>query len=227
MFALAPDKDGFRLLFPDEFIPEELEEKYTKILVESHSFITKPIDFLNETIQKIEVLGFSSGTMTQQQTRHGYPTREYDRVEQNWMQGGFADVIYRSNGNASQLVDHTLNVDFRHTLGYVNYFLLLESFYYQFARDTDNLDRNLDFDFNVDLLNKYGSVYSRIVLKDPLLDGMDMLQFDYTTPNVASSSFRCVFKYSDFDYQFIETDANNRFGEQMICGTKDNSKTYI
>lgn len=211
MFSLPGKRDGFRLILPDEFIPDEIQEKYTRILKESHSFIIKPIEFLNETIQKVEVLGFSSGTIAQQQTSHGNPIRTPSRVEENYFQGGSSDVNYRSVASPLALVDHTLNIDFRHTLGYVNYFLLLESFCYQYSRDTSNLNKNLDFNFNVDLLNENGCVYSRIVLDHPIIDGMDMLQFDYTQPLAQSSTFRCIFKYTDFDYQFIETDGNNRF----------------
>lgn len=215
MFSLPGKRDGFRLLLPDEFIPDEIQEKYTKILSDSHSFITKPIEFLNETIQKVEVLGFSSGTVAQQQTVHGNPIRMPGRVEENWIQGGASDVNYRSVASPAALIDHTLNIDFRHTLGYVNYFLLLESFYYQYSRDTENLDKNLDYAFNVDLLNENGSIYSRIVLDKPVIDGMDMLQFDYTQPLAQSATFRCIFKYSNFDYQFIQTDGNNRFDSEM------------
>lgn len=211
MFSLPGKRDRFRLLLPDEFIPDEIQEKYTKILTDSHSFITKPIEFLNETIQKVEVLGFNNGTVAQQQKSHGYPIRIPGRDYENWFQGGAADVNYRAVASPLALLDHTLNVDFRHTLGYVNYFLLLESFYYQYARDTENLNKNLVNHFCVDLLNENGCIYSRIVLDDPVIDGMDMLAFDYTQPLAQSATFRCVFKYSNFDYQFIDTDANNRF----------------
>ena len=38
----------YRLILPDELIPEEINEKYTKILTDKRSFIYKPIDLLNE-----------------------------------------------------------------------------------------------------------------------------------------------------------------------------------
>lgn len=215
MFSLPGKRDGFRLILPDEFIPDEIQDKYAKILKESHSFIDKPIEFLNETIQKVEVLGFSSGTVAQQQTSHGYPIRIPDKTEENYFQGGSSDINFRNVASPLALVDHTFNVDFRHTLGYINYFLLLESFYYQYTRDTENLDKNLDYNFNIDLLNENGCVYSRIVLDHPVIDGMDMLQFDFTQPLAQSATFRCVFKYSNFDYQFIQSDNNNRFEEEQ------------
>lgn len=212
MFTIAQKKDGFRLLMPKEFIPQEIEEKYTKILSEAHSFYYKPIDFLNETIQKVEVLGINSATVAQQQTNKGIPLRDPNRIQQNAMFGGAADVNYRSAGNPLSLVDHTLNIDFRHTTGYLNYFLLLESFYYQYARDTKYI-RPLDYQFIVDITSANGGVYSRIRLNHPIIDGMDMLTLDYTQPNATSSTFRVIFKYSNFDYEFININPNTLFNE--------------
>jgi hypothetical protein len=38
---------------------------------------------------------------------------------------------------------------------------------------------------------------------DPIINGMDMLDFDYTQPIAQSGTFKVEFKYSNFDYQFI------------------------
>ena len=71
MLSLKSRQDMYRLILPDELIPEEINEKYTKILMDKRSFIYKPIDLLNETIQKIQVLGFNNGTVAQQQVMTG------------------------------------------------------------------------------------------------------------------------------------------------------------
>jgi len=203
MFTLPAKRDGFRLLLPKEIIPREIEEKYTKILVDAKSFITKPIDFLNESIQKVQVLGFQTATIEQQQTDRPSllrtPGREFST------QGGSSGYQYRSPGSPLSLIDKTINIDFRHTLGYVNYFLMFESFWYMYSRDTNYLN-DLEYNFCIDLFNEKGSIYSRVVLNHPLLDGMDMLDFDFTQPLAASSTFRCIFKYNDIDYQFMNID---------------------
>lgn len=214
MFTLASKKDGFRLLLPKEIIPQEIEEKYTNILSQANSFYKKPIDFLNETIQKTQVLGFNGGTIQQGQTQRGTPIRIPSRTEENWLLHANTDINYRSSANPESLIDKTLNVDFRHTLGYVNYFLLFESFMYQYTRDTE-YKPDLDYQFNIELFNERGSVYSRIVLYDPLIDGMDMLDFDYTQPTSQSGTFRVIFKYSNFDYQFINIDANTDLEQEL------------
>jgi hypothetical protein len=98
-------------------------------------------------------------------------------------------------------------VTFRHTLGFLNYFILLESFLYQYKRATDYND-DLSYNFYIEIMSNKGSVYSRIVLCDPLVDGMDMLDLDYAQPIANSQTFNVIFKYSNFDYQFLQYDTN-------------------
>ena len=138
MLSLKGNQDRFRLTIPDGLIPDEVVEKYTKILKRKHSFITNPNDFVNETIQSIQVLGFNSATIQQAQPGPGNPIRNAKRVEENKFLHSRSDFSYRSQSNPLQLIDKTLNISFRHVAGYLNYFILFESFFYQFCRDTSS-----------------------------------------------------------------------------------------
>jgi hypothetical protein len=211
MFTLRGRQDGFRLLLPKEFIPKHIEEKYTKILQENRSFITKPIDFVNETIQRVEVLGFNNATIEQLQPGIGSPTTRQNRIRENNFLHATAPKPYRSPANPQALIDKTLNVTFRHVLGYLNYFILFESFLYHYSRDYQNSE--LPKQLSVDLMNEKGMIYAKIILEQPLLDGMDMLSLDYTHPVAESQTFQVVFKYATFDYQFIEAERSNWNGE--------------
>ena len=205
MLSLKSRQDMYRLILPDELIPEEINEKYTKILTDRRSFIYKPIDLLNETIQKIQVLGFNNGTVAQQQVMTGRSVMHPNDPAyepQNAFQYAHTDYNYRTAANPVALVDKTFNVDFRHTLGYLNYFILFESFFYQNMRDMNY--KNLPKQMNVDIYNEGGEIYSRIVLFDPLIDGIDMLDLDFSQPVANSQTFRVIFKYSNIDFQFLE-----------------------
>lgn len=207
MLSLKGRQDQFRLLLPDDLIPEQINEKYTKILVDRHSFITKPIDFLSETIKGIQVLGFNNGTVQQPQQMSGASilyngVQKYD--DRNEFAHPHSDFNYRTAQNPVGLMDKTLNIDFRHTLGYINYFMIFETFFYQNSRDIEY--KSLPTQFNVDIFNEGGEIYSRVVMFDPLLDGLDMLDLDFTQPVAQSSTFRAVFKYSNVDFQFISQD---------------------
>lgn len=198
-------QDRWRLLLPEDLIPNEIKEKYAKVLKRQHSFTYKPIDLLNESIQKIQVLGFTGGTIEQPQSMRGEPLRTPSRIAENDMMHSANTVPYRSPDGPVSLVDKTLNVDFRHQAGFLNYFLLFESFFYQYSRDTES--DTLPSVFPIDIYNEDGEVYCRIMLYDPLIDSMDMLDLDFTQTVAQSQTFRVVFKYSNIDFQFIEDDA--------------------
>ena len=215
MFGLKGRQDGFRLLLPKEFLVPEVEEKYAGILKEKLGYFDSPIDFLNETIQKVNVLGFQDGTMTQDQPVKGAePTMKQNRIKQNQFQYAGSQFNYRSGVPPIQLTDKTFNITFRHTLGYLNYFMLFENFWYQFSRDMNYED--LPQRFTIDLFNEIGSIYSRVSLFYPMINSMDMLEFDYTQPIAQSQTFNIEFKYSNFDFEFISIDElSNEFDRKF------------
>jgi len=204
MFTLRGRQDNFRLIFPKEFIVPEIEEKYAKILQDKHSFIYTPIDFVNETIQSVQVLGFQEATVEQLQPGRGTYTDNPNRINQNRFMHTTSSVNYRSEKNPIDLIDKTLNVQFRHTLGFVNYFLLFENFFYLYARDTkyDQMIPNLF----IDIMDNIGNVYSRIEIIKPIISGIDMLDLNFTQPLAQSQTFKIEFKYSNLDFQFISND---------------------
>ena len=201
MFSLKGRQDNFKLIIPDDFIANEINEKYTNILKRQKSFLYRPIDFLNETIQSIVILGFNNAIIPQQQTSHGKPLINPKRIEENRFAHTSSEVAYRSEQSPLNLLEKTLVVNFRHTLGFVNYFLMFENFWYQYSRDRryDEISES----FSVNLLNNKGEVYSRILMSHPLMNSLDMLGLNYTQPVAASQTFRAEFKYSNIDYQFI------------------------
>ncbi len=203
MFGLKGRQDGFRLLLPKEFLVKEVEEKYSEIIKQKLGYFNTPIDFLNESIQKVNVLGFQDGTVEQNQPATGRDyTLDPNRKEQNKFQYGGSNFNYRNAVSPISLTDRTFNITFRHTLGYLNYFMLFENFWYQFSRDMKYED--LPQRFTVDLYNEIGSIYARISLYYPMLNSMDMLEFDYTQPIAQSQTFNLEFKYSNFDFEFLE-----------------------
>lgn len=201
MHTLQSKKDGFRVTLPDDFLVEEIKEKYSIILQKNKHFVYRPIDFLNETIQKVEVFGFNNAAFEQQQQTSGFPIRNPNRVAENAFPHGGASFQYRNVVSPVALTDKTLNIEFRHTLGYVNYMMMVENFIYLYTRDTrsDKLFGQID----IEIINQIGEVYAKIKLKDPVINGMDMLSFDYSQPVAQSGTFKVEFKYSNFDYEFI------------------------
>lgn len=202
MFNLKGRADGFRLLLPKEFLYKDIEAKYAEILKQKKGFFVNPIDFLNESIQRVQVLGFTDGAfMDQRQTRTGTPTFNLNRVDQNAFQYPSTEEAYRSPAPPIALTDKTLNIEFRHQLGYLNYFMIFENFWYMYSRDMRYSD--MMHNIYVDIFDEIGQVYCKINLMDPMMNGMDMLSLDFTQPVAQSQSFKVEFKYSNFEFKFL------------------------
>lgn len=202
MLSLKGRQDAFRLLLPKEFLYKDIEEKYAKILKAKKGFFINPIDFINESIQRVEVLGFQNGTFQQMQPRTGYPLINPMRKDQNEFAYPATEETYRSEVSPIALTDKTFNIEFRHVLGYLNYFMIFENFWYMYSRDMKYSD--LMHHIYVDIFNEIGEVYCKIDLVDPMINGIDMLSFDFTQPIASSQTFKVEFKYSNFNFNFID-----------------------
>ena len=67
MLSLSPRLDLFVFRFPKDFLPEEIEKKYTLLLNKEKGLIRTPIEYLNESIQGISFPGISDLLVEQQQ----------------------------------------------------------------------------------------------------------------------------------------------------------------
>jgi len=202
MFTLNARQDLFKVTLPDDFIVDDINEKYAKIIKSNKSYYRRPIDFLNETIQSVQVLGFVEGTVQQQQPGSGYPIMNPERKLENQFMHTATDFTYRSEKNPLALIDKTLNIYFRHTLGFVNYFLMFENFFYLYSRDMTY--KKMFDQIPIDIINNRGEVYSRIMVIDPIINGIDMLDLNYNAPNETMQTFKVEFKFSNIDYQFLD-----------------------
>lgn len=199
MLGLSNRKDGFRLLLPNDFLLPEIVAKYSEILQRKRSFFIQPINFLNETIQSVDVLGFQNATW--QQSQSSMPNTNSNKESDKFLFPS-APVSYRNPQSALSLIDLTLNIQFRHVIGYLNYMMLFENFLLQYARQTSE-DKLPEF-FNIDLFDEKGVIYARLKLFHPIVNAMDMLTFDFTQPVAQNETFKVEFKYSNFDVAFVE-----------------------
>jgi len=125
---------------------------------------------------------------------------DMNRQRQNEFLYPATEETYRSENSPISLTDKTFNIRFRHTLGYLNYFIIFENFWYMYSRDMKYSD--MMHDIYIDIFNEIGEIYCKIHLIDPIINSMDMLSFNFTQPVAASESFQVEFKYSDFEFDF-------------------------
>lgn len=217
MLSLAPRYDLFKFQFPKDFLVPELIEKYSKVLNQRKYVITDPTEFLNESIQGIEVFGIDGSVIEQQQTHKNTNLVEHNKgLSQVRALGKIqrtepdSQIYYRSTANPLSFLSKQITVTIRHTQGFLTYFMLMENWFHLYAKE--RLD-DKPVTWYADIINEQGEVISRIIFKNPVFNGLDNLQLSYDKVLREGSTFNATFNYSNIDYEFIGIDPYFKDGQ--------------
>lgn len=198
MLSLSPRWDLFRFNLPKDFLPKEVEEKYTKILNENAGVLTSPIEYLNESIQTVSIPGISEVNI--QQPQHSNNGIARSNINKKINVEPKTDITYVSSSNPLDNIEKTIRVGFRMNQGLYNYFMIYETIFYKICKP---FDYNPDPIFYIELLDENGVIRSRIKFFDVHIDGIEGLSFDYSKMVRESQSFEVTFKFNNIDYEFI------------------------
>jgi hypothetical protein len=174
----------FEFNFPRNFIPTHIINKYKPYLNRiPGNIIFEPIDFINYTIQGINVPGFG-----------------FDPVEQ--MRAGGRKIQYRDSKPDSELSQKELIVQFQLVDGYVNYWILLETLKYYYDMDTRQpFTENL----NLRITDGEGNSLVTARLISPLMQQIDDLNMSFANNVAEFRTFNVTFVYNFLDI-IIELD---------------------
>lgn len=197
MLSLSPRFDLFKFTFPKDFLPGEVEKKYAEIINREPGIVTTPIDYLNESIQSINIPGISELLITQSQheSNRSKPKLRHINTEPKH------DINYLSSGNPLDKLGKEFKVTFRMNQGLFNYFMIYETIFHRYAKP-ENI-RAYDPVFLIDILNEDGTIVSRIKLMDVYIDGIDGLEFNFNKVEREVNTFDVNFKFNNIDFVFI------------------------
>jgi hypothetical protein len=203
MLSLSPRYDLIRFQLPKTFIPDAVEEKYTKYLNSDSYTITSAVDYLNESIQGVTMPGISGLTSIQQQ--HG--SNAIEKIRNN-KQGSLGrinvepihEITYINPGNPLEKMDKEFKVTFRLNQGLLNYFMMYETAFYYTCRE---YRWSPDPVMYIEILNEDGTVISKIKFMDVYIDGIDGLDFNYSKIERESNTFDVTFKFNNIDFEYF------------------------
>lgn len=201
MLSLSPRYDLFKFAFPKDFLPKNIESKYLEILNKNPGVITTPIDYLNESIQGINIPGISDVNIQQVQHSSNSISRNSNRfnVEPK------TDITYTTPSNPLDKIEKQFKVTFRMNQGLYNYFMLYETIFYRICKP---LDYGPDRVLYIELLNEDGVITSRIIFYDVYIDGIDGLDFNFNKLERDAGTFDVTFKFNNIDFEFIDLNIN-------------------
>jgi hypothetical protein len=205
MLSLSPRLDLFVFKFPKDFLPKEIEEKYTKILNREKSVIRTAIDYLNESIQGVSFPGITD--LLTEQTQYS-PEHPENKNKQEGLHGkrisiepSRSNVSYSPKNILSQ-IGGEFTVTLRKNQGLYNYFMLYETIFYKVLKEYANVTKPDDL-FEIDILDSTGRVIGRVKLFQPRIDGIDGLEFSYNKLERQVETFDLKFRFNNIDFDIL------------------------
>lgn len=205
MLSLSPRLDLFVFKFPKDFLPKEIEEKYTKILNREKSVIRNAIDYLNESIQGVSFPGITD--LLTEQTQHS-PEHPENKNKQEGLLAKRINIepsrnnVSYSPKNILSQIGGEFTVTLRKNQGLYNYFMMYETIFYKALKEYANVTKQDDF-FEIDILDSTGRVIGRVKLFQPHIDGIDGLEFSYNKLERQVETFDLKFRFNNIDFDIL------------------------
>ena len=168
----------FDFRFPTKFIPAEVTAKYKPYLQKiPGTMLEEPIDFINYTVQAINLPGISFDPVTQSDNDG---TLRYHR--------GYIPIqntVTREFTVQMQLLD-----------GYINYWIMTDTLLYYYARQTP--DKYLP-DIKLRILDAEGLGVASITFEKPILTSISELSLNLAENVAEFNTFDLNFVYNKFN----------------------------
>jgi hypothetical protein len=196
MLSLSPRYDLFRFELPKTFLPKEVNDKYQKLLNRNAGVLVTPIDYLNESIQGVNIPGISDLTVEQEQHSHNSISgRNKIGVDPN------RQNTYKATGNPLDKISKEITVTFRFNQGFYNYFMLYETIFWKYCKPTNLPNEDVLY---IDLMDETGRATARVKYIDCVLDGLEGLDFNYSKIERDPGTFTLTFKFNNIDFVFFD-----------------------
>lgn len=198
MLSLSPRYDLFKFSFPKDFLPQELQDKYNDILSKNQGVITNCVDYLNESIQGVNMPGISDILVTQEQPgEQNSIVRTSNKISVEPKH----DMVWMSAGNPLEKIGKEFKVTFRFNQGLYNYFMLYETIFYRMCKpELHPADKVL----YIEILDETGKITARIKFYDVNIDGIDGIEFNYNKIERDAGTFDVNFKFNNIDFEFVD-----------------------
>ena len=198
--SLSPRYDLVRFHLPKTFIPEEVEEKYTKYINTDAYTMKSAKDYLNESIQSVTMPGINGLTTTQQQ--HGSNNIKLDSngIRKRLNVEPMHEINHISSGNPLEKMDKEFKVTFRTNQSMLNYFMLYETAFHHACREYRREPERVMY---IEILNEEGVVIAKVKFMDVYIEGIEGIEFSYSKIEREANTFDVTFKFNNIDFEYF------------------------
>ncbi len=170
----------FNFQFPRTFIPKEVADKYKKYLNRMPgNIITEPIDFVNYSIQGINVPGIS-----------------FDPVTQNNNDG--TTRYFRGATPIQNLIERQFSVTMQSLDGFINYWIMQDTLLYYYSKGVVEPFTN---DIKLQLMDGEGIHLVSVVFEKPIMNSISELDLNMSQNIAEFNTFDINFYYNKFNIE--------------------------
>jgi len=199
MLSLSPRFDLFRILLPKDYFPKEVLDKYDAVLAKNQAVLKNSIDYLNESITGVSFPGIQDLIQEQEQVAHNI-MKNVPGI------GGKINVephhthSSMNSGNPLAKIDNEFKISFRQNQGLLNYWMMYETIFHRYVKpELFEHDREM---FSLDILDEIGVPTTRVLIYQPVISGIDGLEFSYDKIERQKETFDVSFKFNNIDIDF-------------------------
>lgn len=168
----------FNFRFPRTFIPKEVADKYRKYLNRMPgNLVTEPIDFINYSIQGIQLPGIS-----------------FDPVTQAPNDG--TTTYHRGSIPIQNTIERQFTVELQLLDGFINYWILQDTLLYYYAKTTKE---PFVGDLKLQILDAEGIHVMSAVFEKPILNSITDLELNMSSNIAEFNTFSLNFFYNKFN----------------------------
>ena len=181
-FLVRPDL--FYVEFGKNFIPKEIEDKYTPYVHNMPCTVTSPRILVEGSLQTFLLPAFEYDPTE----NSGVDTLNNTSIKQN----------YRGVKNPQELSTKDLTLSFKILDGYINYWILFDAFMHHY--DFKNKNRYIG-DIVLRIMDHDGIIMFSRIFKDCLMTGMSDLTLNFATNQQLFNTFDLSIKYSTSEFE--------------------------
>jgi hypothetical protein len=178
--------DLFKVELPKTFIPEEIKQRYLPYIHRMPTPVRNVSDLVNYSIQSITIPNFNYSPI--EQVKPGYQDAAKGTTRK-----------FRQALSQETLIDRNFTITFQLFDGNVNYWIMLETFFYYYSFSTS---KPYTVDVPIRIFDAEGNAMYSSIFTDCLFTGLNEFTMSYSEVTPEFRTFEATFAFNDMRIDF-------------------------
>jgi len=178
--------DLFKVELPKTFIPDEIKNRYLPYIQRMPTPVRNVSDLVNYSIQSITIPNFNYSPI--EQVKPGYQDAAKGTARK-----------FRQALSPEMLIDRNFTITFQLFDGNVNYWIMLETFFYYYSFSTT---KPYTVDVPIRIFDAEGNSMYSSIFTDCLFTGLNQFTMSYSEITPEFRTFEATFAFNDMKLDF-------------------------